>query len=118
MEDNKLVKIAISASIFGLVLLYYATIVIEAKSYSISQIDKSMTDHNVKIKGKITNILKTEKVLILNVKDDSGSIKVASFDPGESSEIKNGSNIEVTGKVSLYQNKIEVIADSIKLIND
>ena len=118
MEDNKIIKIAISASIFGLILLYYATIAIEAKSYSISQIDKSMLDQDVKIRGKITNIIKTEKVLILNVKDGTGSIMVASFNPKEVVEIKNGLDIEVIGKVSIYKNKIEIIADSIKRIYD
>ncbi|MBS3149099.1 exodeoxyribonuclease VII large subunit [Candidatus Woesearchaeota archaeon] len=117
MDDKKLTKLSIIVSILGLILVYYASIKIEIKSYDISQIDKSMLDKDVKITGKITNIVKTKTVLILNVKDESASITAVSFDPGDIN-LKEGQEIEVTGKVALYKNKLEIISDSIKGIND
>lgn len=113
MDDKKLTKISLVSSIIGLILVYYASAVIQVSSYSISDIDKSMIDKDVKISGEIKNVVKSEKVLILLVKDETSSITVVSFDPEEIQGIKEGQFIQVTGKVALYKNKLEIIADSI-----
>ena len=113
MDDKKLTKLSLILSLVGLILIYYITTVIEVKAFAISDIDKSMIDRDVKVSGEIANVIKTDKVLILLVKDESSSISVVSFDPEEIPKIKEGQFIEVTGKVALYKNKLEIIADSI-----
>jgi len=114
MNDKTLTKISLISSFIGLILVYLATTIIQVKAYDISEIKESMVDRDAKIVGQIKNIVKTEKVLILLVKDNSGSITVISFDPEDIEDIKEGQIIEARGKIALYKNKLEIIADSIK----
>ena len=54
--------------------------------------------------------------------DDGAKIKAVVFESNAKKspwvyEIRKGDNISLSGKIQIYQNEIEIIADSVKFLN-
>jgi len=78
-------------------------------------VTKSDMDNYVRINGVISNFFSSEKVISFNLEDRTGSVMVVLFNNKEkiNKEIKKA---EVIGKVSFYNGKLEIIADSITAV--
>ena len=109
MHENNLLKVALMCSIVGIFVIFIFADRLEPSLISISDVSDSFIDQSVKIRGKIDSIKDGSSILILNVKDDTGSIKVVMFD-GEGFELKKGEMVEVLGEVKEYRGGFEVEA--------
>jgi len=112
MESKKLLTIAIISSLLGILFILYIGENFGLSKIDINQIDENYLEKNVKIRGVIDNLYLGNKVTIMNVKDNSGNIKVVAFD--NSTGLKEGMAIEVNGKVSEYKNELEIVSERIK----
>jgi len=114
MKDPTLLKISLILSITGIFLLLFLLEYQEIKSYQIQNITKSQLDTQIKIQGTITSIKETPGLYILNVKDNSSIIPIIIFKESPLN-LKKDMQVEITGKVQEYQDKLEIIADEIIL---
>ncbi len=114
--SNILTKLCVLSTLIGIILLIIISDKLDVPTSTISSLSKEDINNQVKVKGIVNQVVNKESIIILNLKDASSSIKVVLFNPKES-KIKKNSFVEVDGKISLYEDKLEIIADSVKIIN-
>ena len=83
---------------------------------TISSLDKSSIDRIVKINGEITRVTETPGLYILTIKDETAEITSIIFKE-ESINIQKGKEIEIEGQITLYEDKLEIIAKQIKNVD-
>ncbi len=116
MEEKTLFKISIITSLVGLLIMIIMIGAMDLSESSISSINKTYIGKEIKIKGVLTSKKELSGITIMNVKDDTGSIKVIAYkDNDQYLELKKDSTIEVKGLVKEYSSELEIEADSIKL---
>ena len=110
-----LTKLCIISTVLGISLLIIVSDKIDVLGSEISSITKEDINKAVKIKGIVKKIvIKGNTLSILEIEDKKSSITVVLFRPDEFI-IERGSFIEVSGKVSLYKDDLQIIADTIKI---
>lgn len=121
MNEKHLFQLAIICSIIGLIAVVAASQLIEPEISSISSIAGMKDGTYVKITGNVTNIRQTEKAAFLGVKDETGEITIVAFADNSGLIQKEvlppfldkGSSVAIEGKISIYNGKTELLADSI-----
>lgn len=108
---DKLLKISFIGAIAGIILLFIISENISIAKIPADMIDESYIGRSVRFLGTITKISSSEKFSSIEI---DGKILVVLFDK---INLTKGNKIEVIGKVDEYKNKIEVMADSIRMIN-
>ncbi len=111
-----LTKICIISSIIGIILLVLVSNKLDIPSSNISSIDKADLNKQVKIKGYIKKITNKESLSILEIEDKTSSITVVMFKPEKISLEKN-SFVEIYGKVSVYNEQLQIIAELVSKLN-
>ncbi|WP_455645348.1 exodeoxyribonuclease VII large subunit [Methanosphaera sp.] len=113
MQDKQIFKIStitVIIGILGLILTYGYVI---PEQLTINNIDNSKLDNQVEISGIIESqtITKTG-TRIIKLTDNTGSINLVIFSSTLiESELSNGMNITVTGKVTNYNGQVELILE-------
>lgn len=110
---SSILKISIALALIGTFILLFLSYVSEPKLIEIKDISKAMLDNFVKISGKINSIDDKESIKIIKVEDDSGQIDVIVFEENIIN-IGKGMNVEIIGKVSEYQGKMQINAEKIR----
>lgn len=113
MEEKTLTNLALWTSILGILFLFILCFFVDFKLTAISDIDDSFVDKKIRIEGIAENIKNSEKVLMFDLKDETGKIKVVVF---SSEKIELRGHLNVEGKVAEYNNELEIIAE--KISND
>ena len=108
---DKLLKISFIGAIVGIILLFIISENISINKISIDRIDESYIGRSVRFSGDVTKISSSEKFSSVEV---DGKILVVLFGKAD---LAKGDKIEVIGKVDEYKNKIEVVADSIRMMD-
>lgn len=114
MNEKDLFKISLLCSLVGILILLIISERIEAPSIKISEINKELIEKQVKISGNITSITQKPGILIFNVKDETGQIKVITF--GEEVKLERNLAVEIEGIIKEYQGALEIEAKQIKLL--
>jgi len=92
-----LLKIAFLATVIGILILAILSQNLEPKSISISKIDLKMLDNYVKISASIKEVIKTDSITILTIKDLADNSEItAIMDKGD---VLKGENVEIIGQV-------------------
>ncbi len=99
-------------SLLGTLLLLFLSNNLEPKLSEINDIKISNIDNFVKINGEIASIKEFESTMIINVKDDSDKINVVLF---EKAQLSNGMQVEIIGKVSEFNNEVQINAERISI---
>ncbi len=116
MKESTLLKIALIASLSGLLALYLISGNIELKEKNIEKITLENKDEFVKLKGIVSNVVNSEKVMILEITQPN-EITVVLFKNNNSSiRINKGNEVEIFGKVDEYQGNMEIIAERVRVI--
>jgi len=112
MEEKNLLKVALICSIIGIFIIFIFANRLEPSLVNISDVSASLLDQSVKIQGAVDSIRITPSVIILSVKDDSGSIKVVAFSQ-DNSELVKGQLVEILGDVTEYKGILEIEAKKV-----
>jgi len=107
--EKHMLKISLIFSILGIIVLT----VMPKTPGEITQIEdltKKDLGRTITTQGIIENIKTLPTITIITLKNKE-SIKVVLFDPNN--KIKKGDKVKITGKVKLYKNELEIIADKI-----
>ncbi|MDD1775627.1 MAG: exodeoxyribonuclease VII large subunit [Methanobacterium sp.] len=129
MEDHLIFKIALAMSILGLMGMVFSADLITAREIKIQDINRGMLDEDVTLEGFVQNVKKSShsETYFLDIMDGTGKITILIFESNAQELQKanitiyslNNRRVKVTGKVSEYQGKIELIlndASSLKII--
>lgn len=130
ITDGKLLKIALVTSLIGLIGLIIFTPTIEVKKVEIKDINHGMIDEEVSIDCVVSDIKASSSgsSYFLTINDGTGKMNLIIFESqlsqmqSNSLDIKDfkDKKVNVIGKVTEYNNEMEIIlssGDSIKIIN-
>ena len=109
-----LFKISLSCSLVGIFIVLLLAETLDASIIEIKDINQRLLERNVKIVGTINSVYEGSDMLIINVEDGSGEIKVVLFNKGDFS-LSKGDNIEIDGKVTEYEGELEINANSVEV---
>lgn len=118
LSDRQLMKISLSMALLGLFGLAAIAYYVEPPEVAINSISDTYLGKVVSVKGissDVTFSKEDEKeALFFTLSDSTGSIKVVHF--SNNLILEDGDITSVTGKVSFYQNKYEIVAESVRRI--
>lgn len=112
MDEKTLLKAALVCSIVGIFIIFIFADKLEPSLVNISDVSESFIDQDVKIRGTIVSSRITSSVLMFDIKDETGAIKVVAFDK-EDFESGESQIVEVLGKVTEYKGVLEIEAKKI-----
>ena len=115
MDEKNLLKVALICSIIGIFIIFILSDKLEPSLIRIADVSEDIIEQSVKIQGKIVSLRNTPSVLIFDVKDDSGSIKVVAFNDGNS-QLNNGQRVKILGDVTEYKGMLEIEAKKIESV--
>lgn len=119
INSKNLLKISCVVSILGILLICLLAVVLEPEQIQISRINEKSLDKFVKIQGYGINphVIEDENsryaFTIFKLQDNSGEIEVIFSKPVE---LKNFQEIQVIGKVSSYQDQLQIEAYKIRIV--
>jgi DNA/RNA endonuclease YhcR with UshA esterase domain len=129
MEDSLIFKIALATSILGLMGMIFFADEITPREIKIKDVNRGMLDEDVSLEGVVQEVKKSSQsnTYFLGITDGTGKISLIIFDSNVQDLQKanmsisglNNRRIKVTGKVSEYQGKVEIIlkdASSLKIL--
>ena len=115
MDDNIILKISFVTCLLGIAIIVIISDKLELKESRINEINENMAEKNIKIKGYANPSRSNKIIQIIEVKDNTGQIEVIAY-KGHI-KVKKGDIIEVEGSVSKYENKLQVNADTVKVLS-
>ena len=115
MKEKTLLKISLICALIGLYALFLINERIFVSSKTIENINSTLLDQDVSIKGEITTITQTEGLYLINIKDKSNKEITVIIFKDQELELKKGDIINVEGTVKDYKGKLEVLAKKIEL---
>jgi RecJ-like exonuclease len=120
INQKKLIKLSFIISVLGIFLIYLLAINLEPKQVPISSISQKSLEQFVKIQGYvikpgiIENKSEGYAFTIFKIQDNSGEIEVIFRN---SLKLKNLQRVEIIGKVSTYENQLQIESYKIKLLS-
>ena len=116
MHDKTLLKIAITFSIIGLIVLFFISDKIEVDEITIDRLDEMEIGNTVKIKGYVENVNNLEKVAFLKIaQEKTETVSIILFKE-ENISLEPGDYVEVVGEVEEYEGEKEIIGNLVKRI--
>lgn len=118
MDEKTLKRISIIGVCICLVLLYIVTIQPSSLHVNIGEIDRSLTGKIVNVTGVIEAVSESKGNVFIDLKDDTGEIKVVlweetidSIDTNDlnKGELVRGNVLNVIGEVQIYKGELEVV---------
>ena len=116
MQEKTLLKVALISSIVGLLILYLINDNIQINEKNIEKITIGNKDEFVKIRGIVSNVVDTEKVVIMEITQPQQITVVLFKKENKTMPIYTGNEIEIFGKVDEYEGKMEIIADRVRIV--
>jgi DNA/RNA endonuclease YhcR with UshA esterase domain len=106
---------ALLCGALGVLLLLLLHNAVEPREISIRQINASMVGTRVSVEGKIEWVIEKDS-FVLFLLGRGAKIKAIKFAPtkNERALAKKDSFVRVVGKVQLYRNEVEIVAEEIR----
>ncbi|MCX6815355.1 MAG: exodeoxyribonuclease VII large subunit [Candidatus Aenigmarchaeota archaeon] len=112
LSDKQLAKLCLIITVIGIIFLFVVAN-LQIEEVSIGNISNKDVGKVVAITGSVEGFYSKTGNIFFTLNDNTGNISVVMFNSDLSLV---GKSVAVTGKVSLYKSKIEVIADKIKVL--
>lgn len=115
MPSQTLLKISLTISILGILLLLFLSNIIEPKLTNIKNIGTLGLNKKVQLKGQITSLksYKNQDFQIITLKDKTGKISVIINKPNRKLSLSEEQEITVIGRITEYKNEFQVQAEKI-----
>lgn len=113
MNNKILLKISLVFSLIGVIIILLIAEYTELPLTKIGELQNKKLDENVRIQGTITSVKNLPTLMILKIKDETGSISAILFKE-EEIQIKKDQKVEIRGKIIEYQGEKEVDISLIK----
>ncbi len=111
-------KISLLIAVLGIFLLFFMESSFQPKQFSIGEISAKDLGSTVSVNGKIDWFKKANSALLFGL-NDGNKISAVIFSPKQSvvEIFKKGILVNVVGKVSLFNEKLELIVEKVDLID-
>ena len=122
MDERTLLKLSITCSIIGIMMLYFVSQSYGPEEMKIGDIGKDDIGKIVSIEGQVVSKYYNGRHMFLEVYDDTGKINAVIFEKTidkkqiDHAKITEGSHIRIDGRINLYKRKLEIIGDDIVTI--
>ena len=119
-QEHILLKITLLISLLGVLLLIIISNYLPKQASSstlISSLEELPEGTAVIVSGTISSVIDTPSILILQVKDTSGTIKVIADKDHLETKLTKNAQIEVEGTLKTYKDEREIQASHIKVYN-
>jgi RecJ-like exonuclease len=113
MNENSLLKISLILSLVGILTIFYISETTSVDLSKISDLSKDDLDKKVRIKGEIISIGDTPGLMIINVKDPTGTMVAILFKDNSTINIERNQVIDILGILAEYKGELEIIADQV-----
>jgi len=111
MKDSTLVKISLAWALIGIFILLVIANFAKPQEVKISELENNI-GKSVVLQGNVARAVYKESVSFIDLSDNTGKTTIVLFgSPKEN--VTSGDFIAAKGKVSVYRNEIELIADDI-----
>lgn len=118
MKQSTLLKISLTCTIAGIIILFLVLQFFQMEETAISKISAEDMDKTIKISGIVSKVSEnTEKGVKFLTIEKTEAIDVVVFDDKDASHFNKGDFVEVTGKVDEYKGEKEIIADEVAVKN-
>ena len=115
MKEKTLLKIALTISLIGILILLILAETLEPKKRNISEISEKDIDQSILVYGYLTKTKETEHISIFKLEENNASIMVIAFKEKEINISKN-EIVKIIGTVKKYQDILEISAEEITKI--
>jgi len=107
-----LLKITLSISLIGILLLLFLSDFLEPELTNINQINNKLLNKKTKIQGQISNIktYTNQSFQVISIKDSTGEIDITL---SKILNLTKNQNITVIGMVNEYNKNLQIQADEI-----
>lgn len=117
ISDKSLFRVSLAVAAAGLLALVAITLVIEPKEMKIRDITGSAAGQSVSVKGVVDSYLTKDGNVFITL-NDSAAIKIVVFSREAAKQpwvydLKKGDIISAAGKVQVYRNELEIVAEKI-----
>ena len=116
ISDSQLMKLSFAVAVIGVVSLFALVQIIEPLNVRLADINEAMNGQMITTEGTISSISTTKGIVLLTLYD-SNEIKVVIFskeaEKNNAYELKLNDRVRVEGKISIYENELEIIAEKI-----
>ena len=116
MKDKTLLKIALTCSFIGIIILFFVSERIEIDEITIDKLDEIELGKTVKIKGYVEDVVNMEKVAFLKVAQEKTEVVSIVLFKEENISLEKGDYVEVVGEIEEYEGKNEIIGNLVKRI--
>ena len=115
LSERMLAAVCMLCAVCGIAVLLYANTALAPPKTGIAEIGRSRVGDRVSVSGRIDWVLKQEGFSLFTL-DDGKKIKVVRFSPSpeENGLLEKGAMTTVFGKVQLYKNELEIVAEEIR----
>ncbi len=118
IQEKILLKITLVISLLGMLLLIFISQKIapqDANAIPINTLQDREENSQVTIMGVLESVINTPTILILKVKDNTGTMTVIAGKKEVSERLRKGMSIEVIGTLKTYEGKQELEAQTMKV---
>jgi DNA/RNA endonuclease YhcR with UshA esterase domain len=113
MNENSLLKLSLIFALIGILTIFYISETTTVNISKILDLSKDNLDQKVRIKGEINSMGESPGLIILNIKDQTGTITTILFKDNSTINLERNQIIDITGTLTEYKNELEIIADQI-----
>jgi aspartyl/asparaginyl-tRNA synthetase len=113
MKESTLLKLALTASVLGLILLHIISTQIDVKDYRPAKLNSNVGE-DIRLSGVIKKISDKDGVIFIDV-EHKNKVTVVLF-TDDAVNLNKGDNVEVIGEVQDYKGENEIIAKRIAAI--
>jgi RecJ-like exonuclease len=121
MKNKIILKVSLIVSLIGIFFIIFLANSLEPKIIKISDISEKNLDEYVKIQGQVRGITEISSenlesvVTLITITDEYESSMTIVL--RKKSQIQKNQQLEVIGKVSEYENEIQIEASKIKILS-
>ena len=108
MKDSQLLKLSLTCSILGILLLLIINP--QPEITNIKEITNQHLNKNIKVQATLTQIKTIDKLTILTLKDATGEITATTFQP---INIEQNTKLIIEAKVTEYKETLQLQANKI-----
>ncbi len=119
ISDRSLIRISLAISAIGLVLLFLFVQFYQPAKIGAGDITEGMSGNIVNVAGTVDKINVNDGNIFIDFSDETGNINIVMFQKDavntDAYSIKDGDSVTITGKVTVYKMRLEIVASSVSL---
>lgn len=115
LSETHLGVFSLACAALGLAILIFLNSALEPREVSVAEISKELVGERVKVRARVTWGLERDNFVVFTL-GERAKIKAIKFNPTkiERNLVRERSFVWVVGKVELYRNELEIVADGIR----